>query len=176
MNALSDSMVVRVAKNKELFEQSFSRGIPLGPVAKIGAAPNRRGTEVTFHADEQIFGKHRFKPKRLFTLVRSKAYLFSGVEIRWKSAIEDGETPTEATFHFPGGLSDYLKETLGKASVYADQLRGKSHLPGTLWRAGLCRMGDQLDASRDGYIQSYCNTVPTPRRWHPMSPVSGPRS
>ena len=73
VNALSDTMVVQVAKNKELFEQRFSRGIPLGPVEKIGAAPNRRGTDITFHADEEIFGHHRFKPKRLFTLVRSKA-------------------------------------------------------------------------------------------------------
>ncbi|MEJ2031272.1 MAG: ATP-binding protein, partial [Maritimibacter sp.] len=70
VNALSDVMVVQVAKNKELYEQSFSRGLPQGPVEKIGAAPNRRGTEITFHADEEIFGHHRFKPKRLFTLAR----------------------------------------------------------------------------------------------------------
>ena len=101
VNALSDIMVVQVAKNKELFEQSFSRGIPQGPVAKIGAAPNRRGTSVTFHADEQIFGHHRFKPARLFKLVRSKAYLFSGVEIRWKSAIDDKETPLEGNLPLP---------------------------------------------------------------------------
>ena len=82
VNALSDSMVVQVARNKELFEQRFSRGIPQGGVEKVGAAPNRRGTTVTFHADEQIFGSHRFKPARLFKMVRSKAYLFSGVEIR----------------------------------------------------------------------------------------------
>jgi len=44
VNALSDSMVVEVARNRELYEQRFARGIPLGPIAKIGAAPNRRGT------------------------------------------------------------------------------------------------------------------------------------
>ena len=116
VNALSDSMRVEVARNRELFAQEFSRGIPLGPVQAIGSAPNRRGTTVTFHPDAQIFGHHRFKPARLLKMVRSKAYLFSGVEIRWKSAIADGDTPQEATFHFPGGLADYLKETLGTAS------------------------------------------------------------
>ncbi|MCL4171446.1 UNVERIFIED_CONTAM: hypothetical protein GTU68_031700, partial [Idotea baltica] len=55
VNALSDSMVVQVARNKELHEQRFSRGIPLGPVEKVGSAPNRRGTTVTFHADAEIF-------------------------------------------------------------------------------------------------------------------------
>ncbi|WP_298907699.1 DNA topoisomerase IV subunit B [uncultured Aliiroseovarius sp.] len=163
VNALSDSMVVKVAKNKEMYEQRFSRGVPLGPVEKIGAAPNRRGTEVTFHADEEIFGKHRFKPKRLFTLVRSKAYLFSGVEIRWKSHIEDGETPTEATFHFPGGLADYLKETLGSASVYAEQpFAGKVEFRDRFNEPGYVEWAINWTPSRDGYIQSYCNTVPTP--------------
>jgi topoisomerase-4 subunit B len=71
VNALSDTMVVQVARNKELFEQRFSRGIPQTRVEKIGAAPNRRGTSVTFHADEQIFGAYRFKPARLFKSIRS---------------------------------------------------------------------------------------------------------
>ena len=163
VNALSDSMVVQVARNKELFEQRFSRGIPLGPVEKVGAAPNRRGTTVTFHADEQIFGSHRFKPARLFKSIRSKAYLFSGVEIRWKSEIDDGETPTTATFHFPGGLADYLTESLGSASTYADKpfagvvdFKEKFNAPGKVeWAIN-------WTPSRDGFIQSYCNTVPTP--------------
>ncbi|MCF6272486.1 MAG: ATP-binding protein, partial [Rhodobacteraceae bacterium] len=120
VNALSDSMVVEVARNRELFSQSYSRGKPLGPLKKIGAAPNRRGTTVTFHPDPDIFGKLKFKPARLYELVRSKAFLFSGVEIRWKSAIEDGEMPMEASFHYPGGLAEYLSEVLGKVMAYAD--------------------------------------------------------
>ncbi|SDY49389.1 DNA topoisomerase IV subunit B [Citreimonas salinaria] len=163
VNALSDSMVVQVARNRELYEQRFSRGVPLGPVAKIGPAPNRRGTAVTFHADKDIFGSHRFKPARLLKMVRSKAYLFSGVEIRWKTAIDDGETPAEATFHFPGGLADYLSETLGGATTYAAapfagtvDFREKFGLPGKVeWAIN-------WTPSRDGFIQSYCNTVPTP--------------
>ncbi|AXI53964.1 DNA topoisomerase IV subunit B [Sulfitobacter sp. JL08] len=163
VNALSDSMVVQVARNKDLYEQRFSRGIPLGPVQKIGAAPNRRGTTVTFHADADIFGHHRFKPARLFKSIRSKAYLFSGVEIRWKSAIDDGETPTEATFHFPGGLSDYLTETLGSASTYADKpFSGTVDFKEKFNTPGKVEWAINWTPSRDGFIQSYCNTVPTP--------------
>ena len=124
---------------------------------------NRRGTTVTFHADEQIFGKHRFKPARLFKSIRSKAYLFSGVEIRWKSAIDDGETPTEATFHFPGGLADYLTETLGKAATYADRpFAGKVSFQEKFNQPGSVEWAINWTPSRDGFIQSYCNTVPTP--------------
>ncbi|MDH5529287.1 MAG: DNA topoisomerase IV subunit B [Paracoccaceae bacterium] len=163
VNALSDSMVVEVARNKELFEQRFSRGIPLGPVAKLGPVQNRRGTTVTFHADEEIFGHHRFKPARLLKMVKSKAYLFSGVEIRWKSAIDDGDTPTEATFHFPGGLADYLGEQLEGSSTYADRpFAGKVEFQEKFGVPGFVEWAINWTPSRDGFIQSYCNTVPTP--------------
>ena len=163
VNALSDSMIVQVARNKELYEQRFSRGIPLGPVEKIGAAPNRRGTTVTFHPDADIFGSHKFKPARLFNSIRSKAYLFSGVEIRWKSAISDGETPQEATFHFPGGLSDYLSETLGKSTTYSEAaFAGTVDFGEKFGEAGKVEWAINWTPARDGFIQSYCNTVPTP--------------
>ncbi len=163
VNALSDSMVVHVARNRELYEQRFSRGIPQGPVEKIGAAPNRRGTSVTFHADDQIFGHHRFRPSRVMRMVRSKAYLFSGVEIRWKSEIAEGDTPTEATFHFPGGLADYLTETLEGASTYADRpFAGKVGFAEKFGVPGSVEWAINWTPSRDGFIQSYCNTVPTP--------------
>ncbi|CUH11122.1 DNA topoisomerase 4 subunit B [Jannaschia seosinensis] len=163
VNALSDSMVVQVARERELWEQRFSRGTPLGPVEKIGAAPNRRGTTVTFHADPDIFGTQRLKPARLFRSIRSKAYLFSGVEIRWKSEIDDGETPTQATFHFPGGLSDYLTETLAGASTYADTaFAGTVDFQEKFGQPGKVEWAINWTPARDGFIQSYCNTVPTP--------------
>ena len=163
VNALSDSMVVEVARGKELFEQRFSRGLPLGPVARLGPTPNRRGTTVTFHADAEIFGHHRFKPARLLKMVKSKAYLFSGVEIRWKCAIDDGETPAEATFHFPGGLADYLGEQLTGASTYADRpFAGKVEFQEKFGQPGFVEWAINWTPSRDGFIQSYCNTVPTP--------------
>ena len=163
VNALSDRVTVEVAKNKELFSQSFSRGKPLGPIAKIGAAPNRRGTSVTFHPDAQIFGQQQFRPGRLMRLVRSKAYLFSGVEIRWKTAIADGDTPMEATFHFPGGLADYLHDTLEKTTTYADKpFAGKVGFQEKFGVPGSVEWAINWTPARDGFIQSYCNTVPTP--------------
>ena len=163
VNALSDSLVVQVARNKELYEQRFSRGVPLGPIQHLGPVQNRRGTTSTFHADEQIFGHHRFKPARMFKSIRSKAYLFSGVEIRWKSAIDDGETPLEAVFHFPGGLSDYLRETMGKAVTYADRpFAGTVDFTEKFGLPGKVEWAVNWTPVMDGFIQSYCNTVPTP--------------
>ncbi|MCZ4352105.1 DNA topoisomerase IV subunit B [Roseovarius aestuarii] len=162
VNALSDHLRVEVARNKELFAMEFSRGVPVAPLAKIGAAPNRRGTAVTFHPDAEIFGSLKLKPARLFKMARSKAYLFSGVEIRWKTEIDDGETPREAKFHFPGGLSDYLTEAMGGATTYAE-----SPFAGTVSFEkfkvpGKVEWAINWTPARDGFIQSYCNTVPTP--------------
>ena len=163
VNALSDHLYVEVARNKELYAQSFSRGKPMGPIARIGAAPNRRGTSVTFHPDADIFGSHHFRPSRLLRMVRSKAYLFSGVEIRWKSAIADGDTPMEATFHFPGGLADYLSDTLEKTTTYADRpFAGKVGFPDKFNVPGSVEWAINWSPVRDGFLQSYCNTVPTP--------------
>jgi topoisomerase-4 subunit B len=163
VNALSDHLRVEVARNRELYMMEFSRGMPQAPLARIGAAPNRRGTSVTFHPDPEIFGSLTLKPARLFKMARSKAYLFSGVEIRWKTEISDGETPQEATFKFPGGLADYLAETLGGATTYAErpfagsvEFRDKFNVPGKVeWAIN-------WTPARDGFLQSYCNTVPTP--------------
>jgi len=163
VNALSDYMVVEVARNKELFRQSFSRGNPIKTIEKLGSAPNRRGTMVQFHPDEEIFGTHRFKPARLFKAIRSKAYLFSGVEIRWKSAIDDNVTPLEASFHFPGGLSDYLGETLENNSTYSElPFSGSVDFKERFQTAGKVEWAINWTPARDGFIQSYCNTVPTP--------------
>ncbi len=163
VNALSDHLRVEVARNRELYVQEFSRGIPQGGIEKAGAAPNRRGTSIIFHPDAEIFGKLKFKPARLFKMVRSKAYLFSGVEIRWKSEIDDGETPAEATFHFPGGLADYLKETLGGATTYSERpFAGKVEFADKFDEPGFVEWAINWTPSRDGFIQSYCNTVPTP--------------
>ena len=162
VNALSDLMVVDVSRDGGMWRQTFSRGIPTSKVTKLKDT-SKKGTRVTFRADEDIFGSHRFKPARLMRMAKSKAYLFPGVEIRWKSAIDDGETPTEGTFHFSGGLKDYLDETIEKAGTIADrhftgsvEFRDKFSVPGKVeWALNWA-------PSRDGFSRSWCNAVPTP--------------
>jgi topoisomerase-4 subunit B len=163
VNALSDRLRVEVARGRELFAQEFSRGLPLGPVQALGPVPNRRGTTVTFHPDAEIFGHHRLKPARLFRMARSKAYLFSGVEIRWRSEIDDGQTPLEARFHFPGGLADYLAEQLDGASTYSERpFAGRVDFEERFGTPGRVEWAINWTPSRDGFIHSYCNTIPTP--------------
>ena len=137
--------------------------MPTGKLKKIGAAPNRRGTTITFHADPQIFGKAAaFKPQRLFRMARSKAYLFRGVEIRWKCAPEliTDDTPPTATLHFPGGLEDFLAAQLdGQATATPTPFTGRVNLGDG---KGRIEWAIAWPDDAEGFISSYCNTIPTP--------------
>jgi len=162
VNALSSDTVVEVARNKELFRQRFSRGQTLGPLEKLGPVNNRRGTSVAFTPDQEIFGEMSFKPNRLFRLARSKAYLFAGVEIRWKcaAALISDDTPEEAVFQFPGGLADHLLEQVGdRECVTADFFAGTQDFPDD---QGRVEWAVAWPLWSEGSYSYYCNTIPTP--------------
>ena len=77
VNALSDDLEVEVARNRKLYRQRFSKGLPVGGLEELGDVHNRRGTKVRFHPDPLIFGPAlKFDPGRLYRMARSKAYLF----------------------------------------------------------------------------------------------------
>jgi topoisomerase IV subunit B len=164
-NALSERMEVEVARGQKLYRMAFERGKPKTKLQDAGKAPNRRGTKVRFRPDPEIFGaKAQFKPERVFKMTRSKAYLFGGVEIRWSCAKEllrstDG-VPEEATFHFADGLKDYLSETLAEATlVHPDIFTGSA---GKVGAHGGGQWAVAWTVDTDGFINSYCNTIPTP--------------
>ena len=163
VNALSDHLEVEVARGRQLYRQRFSRGVAKTALEPLGEVHNRRGTKIRFHPDPDIFGKNAaFEPARLYRMTRSKAYLFGGVEIRWSCdpllIKEKDPTPAKASFHFPGGLKDYLKASLGdEFQVTREIFAGKSEKQGghgsmewaVTWFGG------------DGFVNSYCNTIPT---------------
>jgi topoisomerase-4 subunit B len=164
VNALAERLEVEVARGQVLYRQIFERGQPVTKLETVGKAPNRRGTRVRFRPDEQIFGKGaQFKAARLFRMARSKAYLFGGVEIRWRCApslVTDSSVPTEAVLRFPGGLKDYLAQDIeGKPTVVEQPFTGKVEKPGG---HGSVEWAVSWLGEDDGFVQSYCNTIPTP--------------
>jgi topoisomerase-4 subunit B len=165
VNALAEELTVEVAREKQLYVQNYSRGVPQDKLKKMGAI-NRRGTTITFRPDTQIFGaKLRFKPSTLFRMARSKAYLFRGVEIRWSCnpalLKPEDTTPTEATLHFPGGLADYLTGVLENRGTLTEQpFTGFVDLPEDKGRVEWAVAWPQ---DGEGFCHSYCNTIPTPQ-------------
>ena len=162
VNALSMDTRVEVARDKQLYAQEFARGVTLGPLQHLGSTPNRRGTTVAFTPDHEIFGDRQFKPSRLFRLTRSKAYLFAGVEIRWKCAasLVSDDVPAEAVFQFPGGLADHLAEQIGdRECVTSQPFAGQQEFAD---EQGRVEWAIAWPLWSDGSTSWYCNTVPTP--------------
>ncbi len=166
VNALCERVEVTVWKDGFEWRQTFSRGRPTSRLERI--APSRRhGTALSFAPDPVIFGQDvAWRPARLYRMARSKAYLFRGVEIRWRRAPECAvdDTPIAATFHFPGGLADFLSETTsGIETVTPEPFVGRVERAGEAgfveWAVAWTPTGF---GEADGFLRSYCNTVPTP--------------
>jgi topoisomerase-4 subunit B len=165
VNALSEELDVTIQRDGFEWRQSFSRGAPRGGLEKLG--PSRKhGSIIRFLPDETIFGEGcAFKPARLYRMARSKAYLFRGVEIRWTCAPEriHDATPATATFHFPNGLADFLAERTGSIETVTEAFSGRVERQGETgaveWAITWSPAGF---GEFDGFMQSYCNTVPTP--------------
>ena len=166
VNALSERVEVTAFKDGFEWRQAFTRGKAIGGIEKLGAT-KKHGTSISFAPDPVIFGDGvAFKPARLYRMARSKAYLFAGVEIRWKcdpSRIQD-QTPAEATFRFPNGLADFLAERVkGVETVTPEPFAGRYERKGEAgkveWAVTWTPAGF---GEADSFMQSYCNTVPTP--------------
>ncbi len=165
VNALSEWLHVEVARDKTLWQQKFAQGYATSKLENLGNVANRRGTRIHFLPDPDIFGPSaRFSPARLYRMARSKAYLFRGVEIRWKCAPalikEGGEVPEEISLHFPGGLPEYLDETLrDKATVVDESFTGRVTFAGAKGKVEWAVKWLRFD---DGMASYYCNTIPNP--------------
>ncbi len=165
VNALSEKLVVEIARDKKLYRQEYAKGIPQTALELIGNAPNRRGTSITFKPDPEIFGVNsNLQPNRIFRMARSKAFLFKGIKINWKCAPEiigEGEaTPTETELCFPNGILDFLNYQVGsKATINRRPFTGEADLDND---EGKVEWAITWPEDENGFCHSYCNTVITP--------------
>jgi len=166
VNALSEHLLVEVARDKHLWRQTFSRGLAQGPLESAGPVANRRGTMVRFRADPDIFGpRARFKPATLYRLARSKAYLYHGVRIRWVCdpllLDLDDVTPQKEELHFPNGLRDFLEGVLGDNAASANLYAARVPLADDMGEVEWAVAWPDQDED-EAFFSSYVNTIPTP--------------
>lgn len=166
VNALSEKLVVEIARDKKLYRQEYAKGKPLTALELVGNAPNRRGTSITFKPDPEIFGVNsNLSPNRIYRMARSKAFLFKGILINWKCAPEvlgEGEaTPPEAELHFPNGLKDFLNYQIGaRTTINRTMFAGDAELAND---EGKVEWAITWPEDESGFCYSYCNTVITPQ-------------
>lgn len=107
VNALSDWLKLRIWQNGKEHFIEFRKGVTVAPLAVVGEAGDRTGTEVTFFPDATIFKITEFNYATLEKAIREKAFLNSLVSIE---LIDNrGEEPKSELFHYENGILEFVK-------------------------------------------------------------------
>ena len=153
VNALSTELRAQVKRDGALWEMTFRRGKPVGPLKKVSAARGT-GTTVYFHPDPTIFPKVEFDPALIRERLEIVSYIHKGVRV----AFENESDGTKAVFEHRDGVSDFVKK------IVADRGARPVHdAPFVLERES----GPRLDLvlqwteATDEHIRSYVNGIPT---------------
>ena len=128
VNALSEWLRVETARDGGIWAQEYKRGKPLGPVKKIGAQGDRRGTRTLFRADPEMFETTEYSFDLITQRLRESAYLTKGVWI----TLRDERLDRERSFYFEGGLVSFVrhlnrnKEAINSRPIYCEKRDGST--------------------------------------------------
>jgi len=118
VNALSEYLEARIARSGKLWYQRYERGKPVTPVECIGeVSQDKRGTEITFKPDQEIFGSIEFEEERVASRLRELAFLNQGLRIE----IEDERTGKKESFQYKGGIKEFVKHLNENREVLFDE-------------------------------------------------------
>jgi DNA gyrase subunit B len=125
VNALSERLVAEVQRDGGLWRQEYARGIPQGPVERVGESDDT-GTTITFWPDPEIFESTEFTADTIVRRLRDTAFLTAGLRInladqRPRDAAEEDMSPRTWEFHAPNGLADFvdhLRSTRNKEGLH----------------------------------------------------------
>ena len=130
VNALSVYLRVESARDGSVWAQEYARGVPTGPVHKIGPQGDRKGTTTTFLADPEVFETVDLNFDTIAQRMRESAYLNQGLWIR----LVDERADRERSFYFEGGLVSFVrhlnrnKETLHSRPIYVERKEGATSI------------------------------------------------
>lgn len=155
VNALSTRVLVEVRRDGDVYEMEFKDGTKTKDLKKIGSVGKRNtGTKIHFWPNPKYFDSANFSVKSLVHVLRAKAVLCSGLEV----SFTEEKTGEKQTWHYEGGLADYLGETLlDKECMPAEPFIGTmaSASEAVDWA-----LTWQIDAG-ELMAESYVNLIPT---------------
>ncbi len=103
VNALSETLDLEIWRNGQVYQQSYERGTPAGPLEMAGTT-KKRGTKVTFKPDAQIFESTVFSFDTLAQRLRELAFLNGGIVI----TLDDERDGKSHKFHYEGGITSFV--------------------------------------------------------------------
>ncbi|MEM9186823.1 MAG: DNA gyrase subunit B [Planctomycetota bacterium] len=152
VNFLSEWAEVEVCRDGHVHHQEYERGVPKGPVRRVGAT-DKRGTKTTFKADPQIFQVTKYSYATLQKRLQELAFLNRGVKI----TITDGRTSESESFQYEDGIREFVRH-LNRASdaVHADVLSVEGEADGVTLEVALQYSGEFTEN-----VHTYVNNINT---------------
>ena len=157
VNALSTELCAQVKRDGTLWEMSFRRGKPTGPLKKVGAARGT-GTTVYFHPDPTIFPKIEFDPALIRERLEIVSYIHKGVRVTFENEAAGTKDGTKEVFQHQEGLSDFVRK------IVAERGAKPVHEAAFVLER---ESGPRLDLvlqwteATDEHVRSYVNGIPT---------------
>ena len=155
VNALSERVDIQVKRNGEIYKIAFENGVKVEELEVIGTCGRRTtGTTVHFKPNPKYFDSKNFSVSRLRHLLRAKAVLCSGLEIKFVDKVNN----TEDVWCYQDGLSDYLTEAVNGFETlpekpFVGEFKGSTEA--VSWALLWLPEGGELIA------ESYVNLIPT---------------
>ena len=155
VNALSERVDIQVKRNGEVYKIAFENGVKVEELEVIGTCGRRTtGTTVHFKPNPKYFDSKNFSVSRLRHLLRAKAVLCSGLEIKFVDKVNN----TEDVWCYQDGLSDYLTEAVNGFETlpekpFVGEFKGSTEA--VSWALLWLPEGGELIA------ESYVNLIPT---------------
>lgn len=107
VNALSDWLIAEVSRDGKVYRQKYKRGVPTGKLEVVSESSKKSGTSITFMPDASIFDEIEFKYETLEYRFRELSFLNKVIKIEFEDKREGQEK--SKTFHYTGGLVEYIK-------------------------------------------------------------------
>ena len=155
VNALSEWLRVRVHKNGEIYEMKFARGQITQEMTVVGKT-DRRGTEVTFQPDPEMFDTLEYSYDILHERMREEAFLNAGLSITIKD--DRGDTPVSETMCYEGGIREFARwSNRNKTELHSDVI----YMRGSKGDAS-AEIAVQYNDGYNEFLLSFANDVRTP--------------
>ena len=158
VNALSTRVVVTVYREGKIYECKFANGGKIQQhLTVIGECEeNRTGTTVTFKPDPDIFDTDVYDYETLKVRTRELAFLNKGLSLTLRDDRDDEDTTGE-TFHYEGGISEYVKFiNKGKTPVHEDVIHLEGEEDGVMFEVAM-----QYNTTYNSNIYSFVNNINT---------------
>ncbi|HTQ40445.1 MAG TPA: DNA gyrase subunit B [Pirellulales bacterium] len=152
VNFLSEWCEVEVSRDGHVWQQEYERGVPQGPVKRVGAT-TKTGTKTTFKSDAQIFQTTKFSYDILYRRLQELAFLNRGVRI----FLKDEQTAQHDEFHYERGIVEFV-EHLNRSSepLHNDVVYISGEQDGVGYEIALQYCGEYTEN-----VHSYVNNINT---------------